>query len=740
MAYGLKYTTSFSSDIDEHYDINFSVLGYTGLPQALTAAADCLELKSVVGDEDKFQPICGQEATIRIMLYATDNVSIADFIAPQDNFILVQIYATGNLVFQGFVMVEDNSQPLLDAPFVIEVKATDALGTLQGVYFLDTNGNDYSGKMTVIGWLAQILNKTGQTINLRTYFNIYNEAFDPAVNALEQICLDAITFQTGSQTAAGDTNPADFNTGFDDFYTVLEKIVTNLRCKLFQEAGYWHLVNLWDYMNPAGYTFWEYSFGDPVDGIIPYSAVNRGTGQLLQVQIGKIQPMRLVSEDAIMYLKLATKSVELTFNYNQALNKIINQALDQGVPQPAQDELIASSVIDASYNNGVSVNLTTKAYTLFGWLLLQCTAIGGSGQDIDRNNSTPMDPSKAFIRVVYDILSQEMVRFVVVKLQSAPTFGFIVSSRVMLDQNDILQITFSWRTRTGTGIGNARWQLAFVFLYGDDGTFWALNCIANGSITGNPTVWQKVDSDFKNTFGTVPSCSSDLIPSTLLWSGVEINTQALTGVPFAQAPTSGMVEVILYGANDTGTEWWYKDLSVTILPYLSGGYAKLLGDYNFAESNANIMKTEEDTVDISDSPKRYFQGALLATGAGYKLLSPVWNRAGYMEKMRFTQIMTWLIYTNVYRQIIKIEGTVRGLNYLDSSMPPIKTVSGMRNAYYFADTTTPTKRYLLCSFDKNCHTGQWRGVFLETTSGSDDPGLQTPDFSEFSYLFSGLSG
>lgn len=744
MPYNLRYTCSFSNSLNELIEIEFAFLNWAGgTITQLTADTDALSIKSTVGDEDKLQPICGKEATIRMLVQQGDVVSIEDFVNDQDAFIQVTIYQDGNRafpIFQGFVVVEDNSAPLLDPPYVIEVKATDGLGLLQGTYFLDTNGNPFSGKMSVVGWLAQILTRTGLAINLRTYFNLQNVAFDQTQNPLEQTAIDVITFNTGRQTPIGDTNPADFNTGFDDYYTVLEKIVRSFRCKLFQEAGVWHLISLWDYMNPAGFSYFEYSFGAPVSGVVPYTLVNQLKGQKMSVPIGKEQVINLWGADALKYLKLATKSVEFTFNYNQALNKILNQALDQGLPQAAQDESIPSSTIDPSYNNGVSVNLTTHAYTLADFLLLTSLAIGGSGQDIDRNNSTPLDPSNAFIRVVLDILGQEMLRFMVIKVPASGHTNFAVSSKLILDQNDILQISFSWRTRAGTGIANSRWLVLFVFLYGDDGSHWALQCIDNGTISGNPTQWKAVDSDFKNSFGTVPSCTGSIVPSTLDWSSVSINTQALPGIAFAQAPVNGRVELCFY-AEGTGSEWWYKDISVTILPFLTGSYAKLQGDYNYAESNKNILKTMLETVDISDSPKRYFQGALLNNVSGSVLLAPSWFRQGYVESFRFTQLMAAIVYTNLYRIFRKIEGTCKGFLFLDPDNPPntAKLPAGMRNVYYFVDTDFPDKAFILGSFDANLATGQWRGVFLEIRSGEGDPGLQIPDFSEFNYLFTGLN-
>jgi hypothetical protein len=739
--YGKFATLAFTNNLNQLIEIAIAQLNYNGPVYALEADDDCLNIKSTTGDEDKMNPLCGSEATIKFRIAPGSPVDITSFIAPQDNYNLVTVYVDKNYVqpeFQGYIVVEDNNQPFLDPPFSVSIKATDSIGTLQGIYFLDTNGNPFQGKQTIIGWLAQILNQTGQTLNLRTYFNIYNSYFTAGVNPLEQICLDATTFQTGQQTPVGDTNPADYNTGFDDYYTVLEKIVRNFRCKLVQEAGYWHLVNMWDYLNPNGMTYFEYQFGAPVNGIVPYTLVNK-VSPALGVSIGKNNSIRLVNEDAVLYLKLANKSVELTYNYNQSINKIQNQDLGQGVAQPAQNEVISSGVIDTSYNHGTAVNLNTDAFTDAYYTNMVCT-LGGPGSTLQPSNGTPLAAANAFIRVCYDLLGNEMVRFLVLKIAASPHSNYVVASTVLLDVNDILQITFSWRTRSATSIANGTWSLCVCLLTGDDGTFWALNCLENGTLTGNPAVWVQVNSDFQNSFGNVPSTSSTPIPSTLQWSQISINTQTLAGVPYAQAPVSGSLQILLNTDPGPGTEFWFKDISVKILPYLNGSYQQLQGDYNYAESNANILATTLATVDISDSPKRYFQGALLNNGSGYVLLTASWFRAGFTEAMRFTQLMAWLYYSNIYRIVQKIEGSVQRFTFLDgTSYSPIgMSTVGIRNVYYFADSANPTKKYMLCSYDRNYNTGVWRGVFVELNSDQTDSGLKTPDFYEFSYLYTGL--
>lgn len=740
--YGNKYILPFTNDLGELYEIYFDFLNYTGASSLLQGTDDVLTLRCTAGDEDKLQPILGTEAMISIWIDQTTSLSIFDLIATIDNQIRVTVYRNENYsscIFQGFIVVEDNSQPFLDPPFALSVRALDGLGLLKNVDLGDLNNQLYQGPQSVISWIMQILYKTDQTLNLRAYFNFYNTAFNQSVGALEQVYLDASTFYSGGILNPDTTDPTIdvLAEEADDCYTALEKIVRCFRCRLFQENGVWNLVSLYEYLNPIGFTYHEYALGNIVGGLVDVNVVATASAQDYTAAVGKNEMIIPVLEDQMLYLKLATKWLKLTYTYNQAANKIINQdlsgddaeGLGEGTPQPAQDEVISSSVIDSTYNNGVAINLQTNAYTCFGYTPMQSPA---KNNEIQPGLATALDPSNVFVRRVYDTLSYELVRFLVVKLLPAPNISYAFSTQLLLDTNDILQITFSWRTRSGTSQNGANWSNLLVFLYGDDGSHWALGCFANGSTSQLPTKWYQTDENFE-AGGAMIAISSDAIPDTTKWSSVEVNTSTLAGVPYAQAPVNGRV-VILFVTNDgPGTEFWYKDINVTILPYLNGSFQQVAGDYNYAATNLNIVQTESDDVEISDSPKRYFKGApILSTG---ELCTPQWARKGVSESYRFTQAMEYIMYNHLRRIFQKIEGTFRGLIYVPAADPSDERPNGFLCSYAFSDHPVPTKRFILTSFEKNYATGQSKNVYIETLADANDTGWTLPDAYQFSYIF-----
>lgn len=736
--YNTKYILPFTNDLNELYEIYFDVLDYSGPITQLTGTDDVLTKRCTTGDENKLEPILGTEALINIWVDETTPITIADLIAEQDNQIRVTIYRDedyGSPDFQGFVVVEDNSQPFLDPPYQLSVRALDGLGLLKGVDLGDLNNLRFVGLHSIISWIGQILYKTGQMINLRAYFNFYESSFKQSIGALEQVYLDAITFSQGDAFNPNPTDPTIdvIATSADDCYTALEKIVRCLRCRLFQENGVWNLVSLYEYLNPSGFTYREYAFGDVTDGIVAINPVGVGANQDMTTQIGKDDIILPETEDQILYLKLATKWIKLTFTYDQSQNKVCNQDFSEGDRDATHDEVISSSTLDTSINP--AINLQTQAYDLYCWAHFDGTAetVSGSPGNSPLPEQTPTGAT--FIRSVLDTVGYEKERFAVIQNDNGKLV-YLKAATFRADVSDIVQVVVTARTRVDTTHG---FPFMFLLLTGDDGSLWSLNTVGDGSLAGNFPTWRPTTATFRDPTGGRPWIAPDNVTTTLHfanWATFGANNNITPSIPAAKLPVSGTLQLLLAGENLSGTdplEFWFKDLQITILPYLQGSYIQLKGDYNYSASNSAIKQTEADDVEISDSPKRYFKGALLR--ANGDLCTPTWARAGMNESFRFTQLMARIMYNHLSRMIQKIEGTFKGLVYIPADDNTRVKPNGFLNSCQFTEADDPTKRFMCTSFEKDYGTGQWRGVFVETLQDQNDMGFSLPNTFQFSYLF-----
>ena len=717
MSYGLQYILPLATRLNQFYEIYLSYLNYSGTTTILTSAVDSLTLRSTGGDENKFQPLLGTECLFNIKIDRNSPLSIDSFVATHDNDIMVSVYLNrdySKVVYQGFVVVEDNSQPFVDPPFAISIRALDGLGLLKNVDMVDANGLLFAGIMSIEDWIGNILYKTGSTLNLRVYFPFAPIGASDAGSSLKQTYLDASTWQTGPITTTNDPSVDVFQSEAVDCYTALEAMVRCFRCRLFQEDGVWNLVSLYSYIDPNGMNYTE-SQGTLSGGLYTMNVIASGVNLNYDAPVGYNQVIHPVKEDAVRYLKLATKWVKLNYNYDQSANKICNQSLNQGQPNAAYDGTISSSIQDP--NIVPVVTLITKGYDAFCYTHLDYLS--------SLNPYPSQAPAKKmYVRAVIDGLGYEMDRYLVLE-QSTNNGTYARSSKFKIDVSDLLSLTFDWRSElSSTPIGQVK--TAFAFLYGTDGSHWAM--LYPGP--SNLPVWLPCDSNFQNS-GNTPAIHATNVTATNTWNNVSLPTDA-TVIATGKAPVSGDIEILFVLESDYGgTEYWFKNINISIIPYLQGTYVALKGDYNYSSSNNTIKQTDTEDVQISDSPKRYFKGALVDQNGS--LYNAGWHRKGVLEDFRFTQLMERIIYNNVYRQMQKIEGTFRGVTYTNPSLEVHP--SGYLNRYYFTNHPVPTKKFILTSFDNDLGEGYGRRVWVEILADQNDTGWAAPDIYVFNYLF-----
>lgn len=750
--YNTKFILGFTNDIGDTYEVFFDYKDYVGNSTLLYGTSDCLTIKSVSSDDDKLHPINGQQAIINIHVgpvydrslptgneVANLTVSIKDFVVTGDKDIMTTVYRNKNYalaVFVGFVMVQDISQPLMDAPYDIVVNATDGLGLLSNVDMITTTGELYSGVMSVEQWVLNILAKAGTPMNVRFYFPFYYVDADETQSSLSQVYLDAITFQKGQIITSTDPSVDVFASETDDALTALTKICTAFRCRLFQQNGVWHFMSLFTYFDPNGWTYNEVALDTLTAGVWSVVNVAVADSQDFTINVSKNDLIPPVEEDAVLYLKMATKWVKLNYAYDQSLNKICNQSLDFGDPNHTFDGTISSTVQDVTITPTVTFN--TLGFDAFCFDHEDSNSNPG-GNVILLPSTTPANT--AYIREVDDDLGYLFDRYLVLP-ETTNLLTFLKTTEVKIDVGDILQISFQWRTHSNvTPTGSDAFDVAAVYLTGTDGTFWALLCANDGDPTFAGRKWVSVDADFKDGGGLTRYCSTSVLTDTVTWSQVEINQIQNATFPLAKAPVSGTLSIYFVCIQDQlggCVESWIKNINVAILPYLQGTYKEIKGDYNFSShlNTVEIKQTISEDISISDSPKRYFKGALL--DASSNILLPNWHRKFMIEINRFTQFMERIYWNQVNRVLQKIEGTFKGFIWRDASFNELQ--AGLGNAYFFADSEDPFSRYMLTSFERNYATGKGRHVFVECAQGEvTDPFIDPFDpalgIYKFQYLF-----
>jgi hypothetical protein len=278
-------------------------------------------------------------------------------------------------------------------------------------------------------------------------------------------------------------------------------------------------------------------------------------------------------------------------------------------------------------------------------------------------------------------------------------------------------------------------SVAYILLYGIDGTFWALEYAPQGT---NKPVWLQMPDNTFQIGGNTPALSTPQFIDSAIngYSNCTTVLQSPSGFYYGTAPVSGDIEILFLYLRDqlpAPTEYWIKNIQITVIPFINGTFKPLKGDFNFSSSNQAIKQTLSQDVEISDSPKRYFKGAILQDD-NLTLMSTKWVRSDYpTPTKRFTQLMEQIMYNALYRQFQKIEGTFRGLTYVTATYDVLE--AGYLNSYYFTNHPVPTKKFMLTSFEKDYGTGKGRHVFVEILNDINDIGQTEPDNYIFQYKF-----
>ena len=267
MAYGLKYQDDFF-DVDEHkwrlkiYQWNFSGSTETN---TLTLGPDAVQIMYEQKGDDFFSPIIG--SSCKIQLYVTEslggtfwededrNWEAANFNWEENNFEFLfpiddreykievcyaSAYTSGNYVYStywtGFLIQDQFSMPLKPFPYLIQMYASDLIGTLNGYNYADTTARP-TVLQAIVGCMKNINEQnnsgTAQALELQyqTLCRIYPSTSGSAGDPLTQTYIN-------SNDAMKDEND-----NFINCKVILESLLQMFNCRMFQARGYWIIVS-----------------------------------------------------------------------------------------------------------------------------------------------------------------------------------------------------------------------------------------------------------------------------------------------------------------------------------------------------------------------------------------------------------------------------------------------------------------------------------------------------------------
>jgi hypothetical protein len=555
-SYEIRFRVIIGATEEIYYD-------YPPTEIELEMADSPIVFQTVDNSEDKFTPIKSKSCTIRVL--TNDEVNAMAFANGGDSQYKVQVAvgAEDKVIFTGWLSISDLGQTFQPDPNILVLTATDGLGFLRDLPMSDDAGRFLTGPHPLIKYIAWALQKTGIQLDIWVQMNILEEnaIYDYIeYHFYNNIYLNAQTFE------------AEIGT-LESCFSVLEKILGEF-CELSQDKNRWFIKSI-DEAGNTEFRIGRFDYnGTPID----YQTKN-----YLKL-IGPTEDMAFMNDDARLSLQRPYKAVEQTFDYNYPIEIIENIAFDRG------------DLIDGS-------NPLEKTYELDNWTVIQ---------GVPGYYAAPT--SQAYINRVFNTFDYETDRYVVITPKSGQSYSlnlqtYARSEAFYIQEKDRFSVSIDWRLPNNIGPGgNGNCDLMKAVLHGDDGSWWILGVPTSDSLD---YTWYDTNNWTTNTGKASVSVDFDI--DLTEWQSVSWEAPA--------CPTDGKLYIWINQFNQLNTtnddvDIWYSNLNFSYIPYINGSYQRYSGQRHISEQSVDNKAVRENTIYMTDSPKKEIKGAMLRAVGG----------------------------------------------------------------------------------------------------------------------------
>lgn len=691
-----RYNISFNNQVGDDIQIliepkqEYDLIGNPipiGPTIYLTAVAGSYFLTSNTNDDDKtYCGILTKELQFGYVFTPENNVGIETFVKDDFDFWKVTLRVNNQIQFVGRLTM-DASQKMMNRPEDVILRAVDGTTVLKS--FQQYNLKE---KNTVLFHIVQAMGHLeAHELRLRTLFNVTNTLMpgrtaDPSFDPLDNIWIEDKLFD-----------------GMN-CHDALTLILKNFRCRLYQENGYWWIEHIGERLNIDQFAWSEYQITSPVfpETIYTYEQTDNKITQDIRCEIGTGKSVKVVNADAIKYVQLPKKYVELSFDYKQPRELFCNQLFDQlRIP-------ISSSPTENTF-------------------YIDCWEHQKSGSLLD-----PEEPvNLAYIIQEMDEFSgTEKARTAILPTEAANAgSASLMSPYFEVSDNDRIRVSITSKIKNGyTADGSS--IVAYLVLFGDSGTNYF--CGYNSS---HPDSWNGTWYVTNAGLSINGKAIIEYFPPDS-----DQGEQITTTVTTKHIPERGRCRIWLRerSGDNYPNETQYKEVRIEISTYLGSSEYTAVGDTNTQTDASNSIDSIQETVEISDTPNNNIN----ILGGLYRgpdvdvemreLYPKQWDYFGnFVTFRRFSELMSGVIHSHTRRSLIKIETSFKSYAFI-SNFTTYQT--GFLPRYQFTDFS-PVKEFMLTgTYEADLTTGICRAVFVETLADKLSGENGNSDYYEFQYI------
>lgn len=700
MAYIPYYTANFTNE--QSQEVLVTIYKKDGDPDTVVANYEVtkLDIEDKSEGQTKYDStIITRELVLGIWSTQFDEITWETFITAEHDEWQIIVLIDDMKYFEGWLTPDEGNALFQDKPYEITIRATNGLSLLKEIPLVNVSGAKFSSNHKLIDYIAGALKQTGLNLPIRCKCQYFNSAMADKA--------DGINFDMFSQT---DLNYRSFQQDAITFISCYDalKLIFDKFCRLEYWNGRWLIKSIAELQYIPGdidyYVEYDSNGANPLGAIDPEN----------YAQIGKSVDLYPINEDQQIYSRFATKSAKTIYNYTVWPELPKNNKFERGTALVSSSGNVFET--DANGDNTSTLIGTFQDYTIEDW------AFGSFDSTISQISNLPtLSPGVdiAYRRSSSNFFGIEFNREIVIEKSTGST-QVVQSEGIPVYTGDKLRLTFDFK---------------LSFNYGDQLNI-AAALVYIAPTGGGTKIWWRDGAGFSNVWREGGAAAQSIF---LNYQDANDRTKVYKSFTLESppVPVDGMAYLQLLNVMDDSLPnmAFFKNVSIEYLPYITGGYIQVKGDYWLRSQNKVFPDVAVEEVLISDSPKKAFKGSLL-TSAG-ELTTPTWYRYGLSESRHFKELLNIARFNHSYRRMYAVEGSFNGLNYSPENDPLNKKPIGFHKRYRMTDMIEPRDFVLVPPLKMDIVKGWITANMVEVRKDADgdSDGTQVGDSDEFKYIF-----
>lgn len=178
---------------------------------------------------------------LQLGLLANQSITFDEFAISDEFTYKAELLKNNFIIYEGYIKPDGTQQSFVNNEWLINIEVTDGLGALKDLSFVQSNGTQFTGKMSFLEVIEACLNRTRLTLDINTSINLEYSGYT-GTNILKDVYVNSSRFIKESN----DIIIMDCN-------EVLTSILNLMSAVITQQDGQWWVYRPND-LQATGYT------------------------------------------------------------------------------------------------------------------------------------------------------------------------------------------------------------------------------------------------------------------------------------------------------------------------------------------------------------------------------------------------------------------------------------------------------------------------------------------------------